>query len=170
MKQLWLIGAAALGLLALLPDDAFAQRPPIGGGGFRGAAIGGGGGGFRGGAIGGGGFRGGIGGGGFRGGIGGGGFRGGIGGGGFRGAPISSGFRGGMIGRSGLGFRGPNRQRRARGRLPWWWLGLAQGRVGLAGRRRTGPRPGDLGILQLPLLFRLLRGALFRFLPRLERL
>ena len=28
-------------------------------------------------------------------------------GGGFRGAPISSGFRGGMVGRSGLGFRGP---------------------------------------------------------------
>ena len=77
LKHLWLIGAAALVLLALLPDDAFAQRPPIGGGGFRGAAIGGGG------------------------------FRGGIGGGGFRGAPISSGFRGGMIGRSGLGFRGP---------------------------------------------------------------
>jgi hypothetical protein len=58
MKQLWLIGAATLGLLALLPGDAFAQRAPIGGGGMRGGAIGGGGGGFRGGAIGGGGFRG----------------------------------------------------------------------------------------------------------------
>jgi len=80
MKQLCLIGAATLGLLALLPGDAFAQRAPIGGGGMRGGAIGGGGGGFRGGAIGGGGFR---------------------------GAPISSGFRGGMVGRSGLGFRGP---------------------------------------------------------------
>jgi hypothetical protein len=77
MKQLWLIGAATLGLLALLPGDAFAQRAPIGGGGMRGGAIGGGG--FRGAAI----------------------------GGGFRGAPISSGFRGGMVGRSGLGFRGP---------------------------------------------------------------
>ena len=110
MKHLWLIGAAALVLLALLPDDAFAQRPPIGGGGFRGGAIGGGG--FRGAAIGGG----------------------------------------------------------ARGRLPWWGLAQGLGRVGLAGRRRTGPRPGDLGILQLPLLFRILRGALFRSLPRLERL
>lgn len=89
MKQLCLIGAATLGLLALLPGDAFAQRAPIGGGGMRGGAIGGGGGGFRGGAIGGGGFRGAA-----------------IGG-GFRGAPISSGFRGGMVGRSGLGFRGP---------------------------------------------------------------
>jgi hypothetical protein len=100
MKQLCLIGAATLGLLALLPGDAFAQRAPIGGGGMRGGAIGGGGGGFRGGAIGGGGFRGAA--------IGGGGFRGAaIGGGGFRGAPISSGFRGGMVGRSGLDFRGP---------------------------------------------------------------
>ena len=77
MKQLCLVGAATLGLLALLPGDAFAQRAPIGGGGMRGGAIGGGG--FRGAAI----------------------------GGGFRGAPISSGFRGGMVGRSGLGFRGP---------------------------------------------------------------
>jgi len=33
MKQLCLIGAATLGLLALLPGDAFAQRAPIGGGG-----------------------------------------------------------------------------------------------------------------------------------------
>jgi hypothetical protein len=98
IKQLCLIGAATLGLLALLPGDAFAQRAPIGGGGMRGGAIGGGGG-FRGGAIGGGGFRGGA--------IGGGGFRGAAIGGGFRGAPISSGFRGGVVGRSGLGFRGP---------------------------------------------------------------
>ena len=35
MKQLCLIGAATLGLLALLPGDAFAQRAPIGGGGMR---------------------------------------------------------------------------------------------------------------------------------------
>jgi hypothetical protein len=59
MKQLCLIGAATLGLLALLPGDAFAQRAPIGGGGMRGGAIGGGGGGFRGAPIGSG-FRGGM--------------------------------------------------------------------------------------------------------------
>jgi hypothetical protein len=59
MKQLFLVGAAALILVSLLPDVAAAQRGRggigIGGGGFRGAAIGGGGG-LRG--IGGGGYRG----------------------------------------------------------------------------------------------------------------
>ena len=86
MKQLWLIGAATLGLLALLPGAAFAQRAPIGGGGMRGGAIGGGGGGFRGGAIGGGGFRGAA-----------------IGGGGFRGPVIGSGVR--VAGFRGAGWR-----------------------------------------------------------------
>jgi hypothetical protein len=73
MKKLLLIGAAALLLTGLAPDNASAQRG--GGPGFRGGGIGmGGGGGFRGGAIGGGGFRGGIGGAGFRSGVVGGGF------------------------------------------------------------------------------------------------
>jgi hypothetical protein len=109
MKQLCLIGAATLGLLALLPGDAFAQRAPIGGGGMRGGAISGGGGG----AIGGGGFRGAA-----------------IGG-GFSGAPISSGFRGPVIG-SGVrvaGFRGGGWRRGWGG---WGWpvaagLGLGLG-------------------------------------------
>ena len=51
MKQFWLVAAAALILVTLLSDGAFAQR-----GGFRGGGFGGG---FRGGAIGGG-FRGGA--------------------------------------------------------------------------------------------------------------
>src|SRR4029453_11828245 len=48
MKHFWFVAAAAVLLMTLLPDGAFAQR-----GGFRGAAIGGGGmgGGFRGAAI-----------------------------------------------------------------------------------------------------------------------
>ena len=112
MKQLCLIGAATLGLLALLPGDAFAQRAPIGGGGMRGGAIGGGGG-FRGGAI----------------------------GGGFRGrhrrrwlpggchrrrVPRGSDqqrfpWRHGRQERSWLPWPG-DRQRRSRGRLPRWWL------------------------------------------------
>jgi hypothetical protein len=91
MKQFWLVAAAALILVASLPDGAFAQR-----GGFRGGGLGGGG--FRGGAIGGG-FRGGAIGGGFRGGAIGGGFR----GGGLGIARVAPGFRGGVIGR---GFRG----------------------------------------------------------------
>ena len=61
MKQFWLVAAAALLLVTLLPDGAFAQRRGIDGG-FRGGAIGGG---FRGAAIGGG-FRGAAIGGGFR--------------------------------------------------------------------------------------------------------
>src|SRR5262249_54052106 len=47
MKQFWLLAAAGLMLVTLLPNDAFAQRgigPRMGGGGigggFRGAAIG----------------------------------------------------------------------------------------------------------------------------------
>jgi hypothetical protein len=74
MKAFWLVAAAGLVLVSLLPNEAFAQRgigPRMvgggGGGGFRGAAIGpriggGGIGGFRGAAVGpsfvGGGFRG----------------------------------------------------------------------------------------------------------------
>jgi hypothetical protein len=59
MKQLFLVGAAALILVSLLPDVASAQRGRggIGIGGFRGAPIGGGGG-FRGVGIGRGGYRG----------------------------------------------------------------------------------------------------------------
>jgi hypothetical protein len=80
MKQFWLVSAAAVLLMTLLPDGAFAQR-----GGFRGAAIGGGGmGGFRGAAIGGGGM-----------------------GGGFRGAPMGGGFRGGGPGIARIGGGGP---------------------------------------------------------------
>jgi len=62
MKAFWLVAAAGLVLVSLLPNEAFAQRgigPRMvgGGGGFRGAAIGpriggGGVGGFRGGAVG----------------------------------------------------------------------------------------------------------------------
>ena len=86
MKQFWLVAAAALILVTLLPDGAFAQR-----GGFRGGGVGGG---FRGAAIGGG-FRGG-----------------GLGmarvgavGGGFRGAAIGRGFRvAGFRGRRGWGW------------------------------------------------------------------
>src|SRR5262245_66212108 len=55
MKRLWLVAAAGLVLVSLMPNEAFAQGPRMvggggGGGGFRGAAIGGGG--FRGAAIG----------------------------------------------------------------------------------------------------------------------
>jgi len=51
MKRLMLVGAAALVLVSLMPDDASAQRGRGGGGGMR---VGGGGGGVRAAAIGGG--------------------------------------------------------------------------------------------------------------------
>ena len=45
MKHFWLVAAAGLVLVSLLPNEAFAQAPRmvgggIGGGGFRGAAVG----------------------------------------------------------------------------------------------------------------------------------
>jgi hypothetical protein len=89
MKQFWLVAGAALILVSLLPDEAFAQHRGGGfGGGFRGGAMGGG---FRGGGVGMG--------------------RVGAVGGGFRGAAIGGGLRGGgpgiaRIGTIGGGFRG----------------------------------------------------------------
>jgi hypothetical protein len=55
MRRILILSAALLPFLALVPDDAFAQRR-FGGGGFRAGGFGGGGG-FRPGGFGGGGFR-----------------------------------------------------------------------------------------------------------------
>jgi hypothetical protein len=93
MKLLFVVGAATLMLVSLLPDVASAQRGMRGGGGVGAAAIGGGG---RGVAVGGGGFRAAN--------IGGGGRGVAVGGGGFRAANIG-GYRGAVgIGR-GYGVR-----------------------------------------------------------------
>jgi hypothetical protein len=117
MKHFWFVAAAAVLLMTLLPDGAFAQR-----GGFRGAAIGGGGmgGGFRGAAIGGGGM-----------------------GGGFRGAPMGGGFRGGGPGIARIGGGGPGFVGRSAfiGRPGFVGRSAFIGRPGFVGRSAFIGRP-----------------------------
>jgi hypothetical protein len=129
MKQFWLVVAAGLVLVSLLPNDALAQGPRMvgggisGGGGFRGAAIGpriggGGIGGFRGAAVGPRFVGGGV--------------------GGFRGAAIGPRFSGARVAAGpGWGWRG----RRGFG---WWGFPVGLG-IGLGAFSYGYPYAYDYG-------------------------